>query len=707
MARIPTTQDKDINVNMSFPTLLRATVFGLGAWVLSSASQAAGLLTPSDGSLPPLSIRDHRVEVIIEDGYATTTVEQVFHNPHARDLEAHYSFPVPEKGAVGEFTLWIDGNPVVGEVLEKQRARQIYEDEKTAGRDAGITEQDAYRTFDIFVSPVRANTDTRIKLVYVQPAHVDTGIGRYVYPLEEGGVDEVKLAFWTANEAVTGTFSFDLRLRSSYPVDAVRMPGLPGAIVTQVSDGEWHIQLTSNAANGPAPASAEAQPVLAAPGTASPFPASAGTPAYQLDKDLVVYWRHRAGLPGSVDLVTHKPSAEGRGTFMLSVTPGEDLKPISEGRDWVFVLDISGSMSGKYATLADGVQRALKKLRPEDRFRIVVFNNRANELTGGFVTATAEHVTHYSAAVANIGPGGGTDLYDGLKLGLKSLDPDRSSGIVLVTDGVANVGETAQKKFIELIRQKDVRLFTLVMGNSANRPLLETLTRESGGFAISVSNSDDIVGQLLTATAKLTHAALHGVNVTIDGIKTADVLPQTISSLYRGQQLVMFGHYWGDGMADVTLVGKVSGEHKQYHTRFAFPAFSTSNPEIERLWAFASIEELNQQTADFGEKPDIRQAVVDIATEHGLVTDYTSMLVVSDEIFAKHGIERSNRARVANEQAARQQRAQAPVQSRRVDTQQPMYSGTRATHGGGRFGPLALLMLLPLLWLARLPALKA
>ena len=58
---------------------------------------------------------------------------------------------------------------------------------------------------------------------------------------------------------------------------------------------------------------------------------------------------------------------------MLVVTPGDDLKPIQEGKDWVFVLDISGSMRGKYATLVDGVQRALQKMYPQDRFRIVLF----------------------------------------------------------------------------------------------------------------------------------------------------------------------------------------------------------------------------------------------------------------------------------------------------------------------------------------------
>lgn len=167
--------------------------------VIASNSIAAGLLTPANGQFPELEIKQHDVVVIIENGYAITRVEQVFHNPHAQDLEAIYSFPIPEKAAVAEFTLWIDGKPVTGEVLEKQQARQLYETEKAAGRDAGFTEKDEYKTFDISVSPVRAGQDTRIRFVYLQPVHVDTGIGRYVYPLEEGGTDEQKLSFWTAN----------------------------------------------------------------------------------------------------------------------------------------------------------------------------------------------------------------------------------------------------------------------------------------------------------------------------------------------------------------------------------------------------------------------------------------------------------------------------------------------------------------------------
>ncbi|MCU7853269.1 MAG: VIT and VWA domain-containing protein [Candidatus Thiodiazotropha sp. (ex Monitilora ramsayi)] len=666
------------------------------AFLTVTLTQAAGLLQPSDGSLPALEITDHQVNVVIEDGYAVTTVDQVFHNPHSQDLEAHYSFPVPEHGSVAEFTLWIDGKPVTGEVLERQQAKQVYEEEKAAGRDAGITEKESYKTFDARVSPVRAGQETRIRLVYLQPAQVDTGIGRYVYPLEEGGVDEEKLAFWTANEKVKRQFSFDLQVRSAYPVHAVRMPNQPQASIQQVGEGDWRIHLGNDVASSVETGMEITEEERSRLNTQS----SAGsTPVFTLDKDLVVYWRHQTGLPGSVDLVAHKPEGKDRGTFMLVVTPGDDLRPIKEGKDWVFVLDISGSMQGKYATLADGVQRALKKLSPEDRFRIVLFNSGTRELTSGFVNATQASVTKYSQAVAAIAPNQGTNLYEGLKLGLKSLDADRTSALVLVTDGVANVGVTQQRQFIDLIKKRDVRLFTFVMGNSANRPLLEAMTRASNGFAVSISNSDDIVGQLLTATAKVTHEALHGAKLKINGIKTADLTPKQIGSLYRGQQLVVFGHYWGDGLADVTLTGRVSGEHKAYQTRFAFPAVATENPEIERLWAYAAIEAATAEMNDFGENLDLKQAIIDLGVEYSLVTDYTAMVVVRDEVFEQRGIERSNQKRLQVEHAAQQQRASQAAPSRRVDTHKPMYRTSRPSHsGGGALDAWTLLLILPLVW---------
>ena len=105
-----------------------------------------------------------------------------------------------------------------------------------------------------------------------------------------------------------------------------------------------------------------------------------------------------------------------------------------------------------------------------------------------------------------------------------------------------------------------MRLFTFIMGNSANRPLLEAMTEVSNGFAMETSNSDDIAGQLMLATAKIRHAALHDVQLDISGLKVADLTPEVIGSLYHGEQLQVLGHYWGDKEAKVRLTGKVAGQ---------------------------------------------------------------------------------------------------------------------------------------------------
>lgn len=652
-------------------------IFGAGA------ADAAGLLTPK-GQSSSLDIRDHKVKVVVDDGYVVTEIDQVFVNSSINDTEAVYSFPVPSHAAVAEFTYWIDGLPVTGEVLKKEAARALYEEEKAAGRETALAEKDDYRTFDISVYPVRANSDVRIRLVYVQSAAVDTGIGRYVYPLEEGGVDEERLAFWAVKDTVTGTFSFDLELKSSYPIDAVRLPEQPNAVLNKIDAGHWNVDLHSV---GTSPAAAELdQQIVAIEAGEAPEPATNSSGVANLDKDIVVYWRHAPDLPGTVDLVTHKPDASGRGTFMLTFTPGDDLPVIEDGRDWVFVLDVSGSMQGKFATLANGVQQALGKLNPNDRFRIFAFNNSAREVTTGFITATPQNVSQYTDVVGRLNADGGTNLYAGLRAGLDGLDSDRSAGIALVTDGVANVGVTEKQEFLKMMGEYDVRLFTFIMGNSANQPLLEAMTEVSNGFAMETSNSDDISGQLMQATAKIRHAALHDIVLDIDGLKVADLTPERIGSLYHGEQLQVLGHYWGADEAKIKLTGKVAGQEVEYKTAFSMPVQSDLNPELERIWAYAAIENLQSKMDYFGADQDTEDAITDLATEYGLVTDFTSMIVVRDEVFAAQGIKRNNRQRVATERDAQQVRSTQAPQPRRVDQQQPMYQKKRPRTGGGGSG---------------------
>ena len=697
-------------------SMVLACSLGLGLAIAGPApAEAVGLLSPATGA-PRLDLRNHQVNVVVEDGYAITTIQQTFANPHATDLEATYSFPVPRDAAVSEFTYWIDGKPVTAEVLEKQKAREIYDQEKQAGRETGIAEQDDYRTFDIRVWPVRASSDVQVRLAYMQPVKLDTGIGRYLYPLEEGGVDEQKLAFWTANQTVTGSFSFDLHLRTAYTVEALRLPKHPTAQISQNDDGSWRVHMDNTsasaaAAGDPAQPQPTADPAALNGDTAPERGINAQSQPVRLDTDIAIYWRQKAEEPASIEMVPYKPDNSGRGTFMLTLTPGMDLKPIAEGRDWVFVLDQSGSMSGKIATLAEGVSKALGKLRPEDRFRIVFFNDRTSELTAGFTSVTPEQVSHAINQVRSVQAGGSTNLYAGLQRGLDALDSDRTGAIVLVTDGVANVGQTQTRDFFDLMKKKDVRLFTAIMGNSANTPLLEPMTNASGGFAINVSNADDIAGTLLQATSKVTHEALHGVKLKFDTsgsmFRIDDIRRKDIATLYRGEQLVLFGHYWGQGKATLRLSGEISGNPVSYETRFSFPEAASVNPEIERLWAYAEIEREITKLAVYGPDADVKSSIIDTSKEFGILTPYTSMLVVRDARFEELAIKRSNRDRLAIETKAKDVRKTQPVRSVRVDNAKPMFTAPQPNHsGGGGSGAVGLPGLM-LAFLALIAGLRA
>ena len=155
------------------------------------------------------------------------------------------------------------------------------------------------------------------------------------------------------------------------------------------------------------------------------------------------------------------------------------------------------------------------------------------------------------------------------------------------------------------------------------------------------------------------------------------------------------------GPATVTLKGRISGEEKVYTTRFDFPDMAVDNPEIERLWAYSTIEILSQETEDFGEQADLKNSIINLGTEYGLVTDYTSMVVVEEDVFQNLGIERRNQNRLQVENAAQQARSSYDVRrSRRVDANQPMFAHNSPSMnvGAGALDPVSVLAFSPLLW---------
>ncbi|MBP7140703.1 MAG: VWA domain-containing protein [Opitutaceae bacterium] len=635
---------------------------------------AGGTLTPVGSSQKSIQIRDHQVNVVLNNGFAQTEVIQTFFNPNPQDLEAIYAFPVPRSASLSEVTLTTGEKTLEGEVLPKKEAETIHEEEKKAGNDTGIASKNSYQTFEFRVSPVHANSEVKLRFVYYQPLEIDTGVGRYVYPLEEGGTDDVAKSFWTTNSQVEGQFSINLVLKSAVPVTDVRSPGFEGAAnIQRKSEGNYTLTLDR--------------------------------PGAKLDRDFVFYYRLAENLPGRVEIIPYRADPAKPGTFMMVVTPGLDLKPLNRGADYVYVLDVSGSMQGKIHTLANGVCKALGTMQAADRFRIVTFNSTASELIP-WTAATTENVQTAIERIKSLRTTGGTNLYSGLALALKEIDADRATSLVLVTDGVANQGIVQPAKFHHLLKEADLRVFGFLMGNSSNWPLMRTIADATGGFYSAVSNDDDIVGQIMLAKSKIAFESMHDASFRFNGARVFDTTGDNPKKIYRGQQLVLFGRYEGAGKASVTLKATLTGEDKTYSTTFDFPETDTGNPEIERLWAMAQIEQIELQES-IGATPadEAGDAIQALGVAYQIVTDQTTMLLLDDDTFAKRGISRNNRQRTALERQAQSVRAQEAPRSYRVDAAQPAFASP-APHisqngggaGGGALDPsLANLALLSLL----------
>src|SRR6266478_2058744 len=180
-------------------------------------ARAAGLLIADGGFGGILEVKEHDVQVTVNNGIAVTKVTQVFHNTEKRQVEALYTFPVPKGASVANFSMWINGKEMVGEVLEKKRAREIYQSYKQTRRDPGLLEQNDFKTFEMRVFPIPPNGDQKVQIAYYQELEVDHDWATYIYPLATSTRRDV-------NSRTTGKFAFGLEVKSAIPIAMMESP---------------------------------------------------------------------------------------------------------------------------------------------------------------------------------------------------------------------------------------------------------------------------------------------------------------------------------------------------------------------------------------------------------------------------------------------------------------------------------------------------
>jgi len=108
---------------------------------------------------------------------------QVFRNTTGRILEGDYLFPLPFGANIVSFATWDDGMKINGVIMEKVKAKKIYDDIVSKMKDPGLLENIGSNTFRAKIFPIPAFGTKRLELEYVEYLPLSNGLYSFTYPL--------------------------------------------------------------------------------------------------------------------------------------------------------------------------------------------------------------------------------------------------------------------------------------------------------------------------------------------------------------------------------------------------------------------------------------------------------------------------------------------------------------------------------------------
>ena len=594
----------------------------------------------------PLEVTRHRVVTEIDDTVARTRVEETFHNPNDVQLEGVYMFPLPPDAAVGSFSMKIGGKEATGEILEKTRAREIYEGIVRQARDPGLLEYVDRGLFraSVFPIPPRAGVDVTIE--YSETLAREGGSATYRYPLDTG-----KYSAGDYKDVV-----IDIRLRSTVPLRAIGCPSHETAGISRTGEREARVSL-------------EAKTLRA-------------------DKDLVLTWN--VSEDALAPSVMAYRGTDPEGYFLFTVAPRPDPMKAAPPKDLVFVLDTSGSMVGeKMEQAKKALRHGVSILNAGDRFNIIDFSTEARRFREGLVEATDAEKKMAIAHVDEMKARGGTNVEEAIRFALSDIQSrDRLQMVVFISDGEPTIGVTAPAEILRVIKERNTerrRVFVFGVGEDLNAKLLDLIAKETRAVSKYVGSSENLELPLSSFFDKIDSPVLTDLTIEFTGSGVSDVYPKPLPDLFRGDQLEVFGRYTADGSRQVVLRGRYLGEGRV----FEFPLNFASGPNafLPRLWAMRKIGYLLEQIRLVGETSEVKDEVIRLSKRHGIITPYTSYLILEeDRLSLSDGSRGPPRTRFAARDAlSRQAPPGAPQSESRSDLETAAeVSAARKGFEGGR-----------------------
>ena len=589
--------------------------------VRASEAGTGSLLRRTPDGLVPLPVLDIDVRLEVTGILVHGTVAQTFRNPTGEVIDCVYVFPLPERAALHRMEIRVGGRRIVSVIEEKAEAKRVYEKARQEGRKAALVEQERPNLFTTSAAAINPGESIEIVLEYLQEIAFDGDAFSLTFPLtltprfttgprEDSARISPPLA--SPGSAAFPRASLVVRIDAGVPVDTVESD--THAIGTFHDGGVLVVE-----------------------------PRGKTVPA---DRDFRLRWRPvLTAEPRPALFFEDRP--EGRYVLAMILPP---LRDVGAGRglpaETLFIIDVSGSMAGPSIEQARGaLLLALDRLRPDDTFDILSFNEEVREFRGGFVPASGPDLEEARAWTRSLAASGGTRIDLALARGLALVGASRtaeSRRIIFLTDGAVDNEEAVLSEVRSGLA--GARLHTLGIGAAPNRYLMRAMASAGRGLCDFISTTDGAGNRVDAFFSRLSRPVMTGLSLAWKGGEPIESYPALLPDLHEGEPLFLSARLApGRSLPRLVLGGSTLDGAQHLEAAEEGPAATDSGVAVR--WGRAKVEAL-LDTLDDGASPDtVRAAVIDVSRTFGIVTPYTS-LVAEEEFPTATGA--SSRVRVAN-----------------------------------------------------------
>lgn len=552
-----------------------------------------------------LPLKSTQVDVKIAGVIADVRVMQRYRNEGAVPIEARYVFPASTRAAVTALTMRIGERVVVAQIREKQTARREYDGAKREGRSASLLEQHRPNVFQMSIANVMPGDEIAVELRYAETVVPTDGSYRFVYPTVVGpryngaaGGESHAREGWIAQPtlragvAPNAAFGMSVEIDGPVPVQELRSSSHRFEVA---SGGEKRLRA-----------------VLAAA-------------VEHADRDVVLEYR-LAGREIASGVLLHEGTEE---SFFLALIepPARVPEAAIVPRDYVFVLDVSGSMHGFPIETAKTLLRGLVgNLRPTDTFNIIPFAGGHSKLAPQSLPASRENV---DAAIRFINAqrgSGSTELLAALRAALAlSSEPDRSRSFVVITDGYVSV----EKEAMDLVRANlgAANVFAFGIGSSVNRHLIEGLARAGRGESFVVLNAQQAAVEADRFRSYIESPVLTRIRIAFRGFDAYDVDPPQVPDLFAQRPIVVTGKFRGAPAGTIEVSGITASGAFRRSIDVAGQEGGRSASVLATLWARSRIATLGDYQKLVHDSTSARE-ITALGLQYSLLTDYTSFIAV-------------------------------------------------------------------------------